>query len=150
MSVLSRRFVISLSIGLLGAAAALALAAPMPATATPSLRTGINDLLVSAAGTQPQGGRVLIRLTTGAAEVVTAVAGGSVRKGGHTFRLRPARATVAATRRATLELRPRKGWQERKMLNALGKGKTLVATVRVRLRDFVGNTATRTLRIRLT
>ena len=145
MSVLPRRSVVGLGLFFLGLISAGSGLLPSSAGAT-----GISNLLVDAAGTQPQAGRVVVRLTAGAAEVVTAGARGSIRKGGHAFRLRPAKATVAATRRATLELRPRKGWQERKILSALQNGKTLVATIRVRLKDFFGNTATRTLTIRLT
>jgi hypothetical protein len=145
MLVRSRRFVVSFSLGMLGLLAVLALAASNPAAAT-----GISDMLVNATGTQPQAGRVVVRLTAGAAEVVTVSARGGIRKGGHVFGLRPAKATVAATRRAALELRPRKGWQERKILHALRSGKSLVATVRVRAVDFVGNTARRTITVRLT
>jgi len=145
MSVLPHRIAVSFGLFVLGVLVAVAGAGPAPAVAT-----GIDDLVVNAAGTQPQGRNIVVRLTAGAAEVVGVSAHGSVRQGGRGFSLRPAKATVAATRRATLELRPRKGWQERKILQALRKGKTLTATIHVRTKDFIGNTANRTLTVLLT
>ena len=145
MSVLPHRVVVGFGLLVLGMLVAVAGLGPAPAAAT-----GIDDLVVDAAETQAQGRNVVVRLTAGAAEVVGVSAHGSVRQGGRGFALRPAKATVAATRRATLELRPRKGWQERKILQALRKGKTLTATVHVRTKDFIGNTANRTLTIALT
>jgi len=145
MSVLPHRVVVSFGLLVLGVLVAVAGLGPAPAGAT-----GIDDLFVDAAETQAQGKNVVVKLTAGAAEVVGVSAHGSVRQGGRGFALRPAKATVAAARRATLELRPRKGWQERKILQALRKGKTLTATIHVRTKDFIGNTATRTLTILLT
>jgi len=145
MSVLPHRLLVSFGLFVLGLLLAVAGTGPPPAAAT-----GIDNLLVDAAETQSQGRNIVVKLTAGAAEVVGVTARGSVRQGGRGFALRPAKATVAAARKATLELRPRKGWQERKILQALRKGKTLTATIHVRSKDFVGNTATRTLTVLLT
>ena len=107
-------------------------------------------LLGTSGGTQPQGKRIVVKLRAGAAEIVSIAAAGNIRQGGRAFRLHRATATVAPGRQATLELRPRKAWQERKIKRALRAGKTLTATVRIRFTDILGNVAHRTRTITLT
>jgi hypothetical protein len=128
-----------------------AIAVVMFAAAGPAGAGGIDDVLVDTPGSvQPQGKNIVVKLEAGADEVVSIAASGHVNQGGHRFGLRRATATVAPGRRATLELRPRKAWQERKIRQALNKGRTLEARVRIRFRDVVGNVAHRARTITLT
>ncbi len=122
------------------------LAAPGPAAAA-----GIDGVLVDTiGGTQPQGKNIVVEIRAGAAEIVSIVARGNIRQGGRAFRLRRATATVAPGRQATLELRPRKARQERRIKRALRAGKTLEATIRIRFQDILGNVGRRTRTITLT
>lgn len=100
--------------------------------------------------TQAQGKNVLIRLRVGADEIVSVGAGGFVRQGGKRLPLRRSAATVAPGGRATVELQPKRRWQEQRILRALSRGRTLRARVTVRFKDLAGNVAKRTRRVLLT
>ena len=145
MSVLSHRLgPLGMALALLGVVAGLWIG-----TARADA-TGIAGLGVDIPGVQPQGRNVVLTVHAGAGEIVTIGVSGHVRQGGRNLPLERGTATAGPGSRATIALRPRKDWQERKIKQALAKGRTLTATITVRVKDVFGNIATRSRSITLT
>ena len=94
-------------------------------------------------------GKVRVRVKVAASESVAARWTGKLRLGTKAYRLKAVAMDVAAGRRATATLKPRRRRDETKLVKALSRGKRVKAKVTVKLTDAAGNTRSATVKATL-